>query len=89
MEELRKSAIRSAHEYNAEMNAAKRTERRHFWDIQTSVSFTVIALTASMQSYPFGILFAYDICALTKPFCLFDYNVLPENSYTHQRLNYL
>ncbi|VIO97765.1 phf10 protein, putative [Brugia malayi] len=37
MDELRKSAIRSAFEFNSEMNAIKRTERRYFWDLQTSI----------------------------------------------------
>lgn len=38
LQELRKNAIRSAFEFNADMNSIKNTERRHFWDIQTSVS---------------------------------------------------
>uniref|UniRef100_A0A0R3S0U2 PHD finger protein 10 n=1 Tax=Elaeophora elaphi TaxID=1147741 RepID=A0A0R3S0U2_9BILA len=37
MDELRKSAIRSAFEFNCEMNTIKRTERRYFWDLQTSI----------------------------------------------------
>ncbi|KAM3715781.1 PHD finger protein [Dirofilaria immitis] len=37
MDELRKNAIRSAFEFNSEMNAIKRTERRYFWDLQTSI----------------------------------------------------
>ncbi|KHN76743.1 PHD finger protein 10 [Toxocara canis] len=37
LEELRKNAVRSAAEFNAEMNAIKKVERRHFWDIQTSI----------------------------------------------------
>uniref|UniRef100_A0A0N5ABX7 PHD finger protein 10 n=1 Tax=Syphacia muris TaxID=451379 RepID=A0A0N5ABX7_9BILA len=37
LQELRKNAIRSAFEFNADMNSIKNTERRHFWDIQTSI----------------------------------------------------
>uniref|UniRef100_A0A9J2PP88 PHD-type domain-containing protein n=2 Tax=Ascaris TaxID=6251 RepID=A0A9J2PP88_ASCLU len=37
LEELRKNAVQSAAEYNAEMNSIKKIERRHFWDIQTSI----------------------------------------------------
>lgn len=42
MDELRKSAIRSAFEFNSEMNTIKRTERRYFWDLQTSVYIYLI-----------------------------------------------
>lgn len=37
LEELRKTAIKSALEFNMEMNSLKKAERTHFWDIQTSV----------------------------------------------------
>lgn len=44
MDELRKSAIRSAFEFNSEMNTIKRTERRYFWDLQTSVYIYMLLL---------------------------------------------
>uniref|UniRef100_A0A914BVB8 PHD-type domain-containing protein n=1 Tax=Acrobeloides nanus TaxID=290746 RepID=A0A914BVB8_9BILA len=37
LEELRKKAIKGAAEFNAELQNAKKNERKHFWDIQTSI----------------------------------------------------
>jgi len=37
LEELRKKAMRSAVEFNSELQAVRRSERKHFWDIQTSI----------------------------------------------------
>lgn len=39
MRELREKCIKSTCEYNRDLNISKNLERRHFWDIQTSVRF--------------------------------------------------
>lgn len=51
LQELRKNAVRSAYEFNAEMNAIKNAERRHFWDIQTSVSSMFLLETVVLFSF--------------------------------------
>ncbi|KAH7730315.1 Protein PHF-10 b [Aphelenchoides avenae] len=37
MEELRKNSIRNAFQFNSDLQAVRKTERRYFWDIQTSI----------------------------------------------------
>lgn len=46
MEELRKNSIRNAFQFNSELQVMRKTERRYFWDIQTSVG-----LTLEIQNY--------------------------------------
>jgi hypothetical protein len=37
LDELRRKAMKSAAEFNSELQAVRQSERKHFWDIQTSV----------------------------------------------------
>ncbi|XGW06321.1 hypothetical protein V3C99_016545 [Haemonchus contortus] len=37
MAELREKAIKSAAEFNRELQSAKKSERQHYWDVQTSI----------------------------------------------------
>ncbi|GMT11234.1 hypothetical protein PFISCL1PPCAC_2531 [Pristionchus fissidentatus] len=37
LEEMRKKAIQSASEFNSDLASIKKAERKHFWDLQTSI----------------------------------------------------